>query len=287
MSTFLSCILSPVKKIRQFIHENGWYQFLTLSVSGIASIAAVATAIVSWKTMDINMVERDEVATLQKEAVIQKQTLSNAIDRVDLYGDIIAAEGGDRMAYVSAITAIRHGHEEEGSKFLRRKIDEISMMFSADDANEYLKQRLSWPSPTRVDNIKKMLKHSESLQRFYAIQKAYELRCNSFIPDIMDIALSDRDLRVVQLATYVINKTFEDNMIFNVGPRCNLSLNECVEYPNEARNRFDKAWEVHKEKILGRKPKEYRYGKDKNPPHRQMMYLFDPEKPDNIPVLPE
>ena len=256
-------------------------------IEGLSAIAAIITALVSAWTLCVNIVERNEVDALQKRAATQEASLSNAIDRVDLYGDIIAAEGGDRSAYISAMTAIERGNRVKVTEFLRRKLYEISTRFSADDESEYLKQRLSWPSPTRTEHIKKMLKHDESLQRFYAIQKVYELRCNSFIPDIMDIALTDQDLRVVQLATYVINKTFEDNMIFNVGPRCNLSLNECVEHPDEARTRFDKAWEVHKEKILGRKPKEYRYGKDKNPPHQQMMYLFDPEKPDDSPVLPE
>ena len=47
--------------------------------------------------------ERREVAALQKEATVQKQTLSNALERVNLFDDIIAASGGDRYAYLRAI----------------------------------------------------------------------------------------------------------------------------------------------------------------------------------------
>lgn len=261
--------------------KSNWIEILSSS-------AAIITALASAWTLYINIVERKEVEELQERATKQEASINNMLYSLSLYGDLFAAEGGDRKAYISATTAIKQINKNEDSfKFLKRKLYEISMKFSADDENEYLKQQLEWPSPIQIEDIGKMLKHKESLQRFYAIQKAYELRCNSHMIDIMNMALSDRDLRVVQLAIYVINKTFEDNMIFNLGPRCNLTLEDCVIHPDEAREIFNKSWAVHKEKILGRKPREYQYKNDKNSPHLQILHLFDPEKQNSTPVHSE
>lgn len=252
---------------------NAWYSYESHTAAQSSTIAK-----------EVLEAEQAKVVSLQERTATQEIALSNALDRVDLYGDIIAAEGGDRLAYISAINKIK---ETVHAGFLENKLHEIINRFSVDDENAYIKEHLSWPSLTPVEKVGVMLNNDSYIQRIYAIKQAYQMRLNSFMPEIMQIVLTDRDLRVVQIATYVINKTFEDNMIFNAAHCCNLAMDTCVMHPQEARDQFKKAWEVHREKILGRKPKEYRYGKDKNPPHRQMMYLFDPEKPNDIPVLPE
>ena len=256
-------------------------------IEALSAIAAILTAGASIWTLKVNIVERGEVAALQKEAVVQKQTLSNALERVNLYGYILAAEGGDRNAYIAASSMLESGKSGGDSFFLSRKLREVNERFSVDDENAFLKEFLSWPSLTPIVKIGAMLKDKSALQRLYAIKKAYELRINSFMLSIFEVAMTDSDLRVVQLALYVINKTFEDNMIFNVGPRFVGTLDHCVLNPQTVREQFSRAWEVHKEKILNRKPKERRKGRDKKPPHQTIMYLFDPEKPDDIPVLKE
>ena len=112
-------------------------------IEGLSAIAAIITALVSAWTLRVNIVERNEVDALQERAAKQEVSISNTLAQVSLYGDLFAAEGGDRKAYISAIAAIRHGNEADAYKFLNSKLHEISTRFSADDENEYLKQQLS------------------------------------------------------------------------------------------------------------------------------------------------
>ena len=72
-------------------------------VGVLSHVAAILTAIASVVTLCVNVVERGEVDALQKEALILKAALSNALDSVNLFGDMIAAAGGYRVAYLRVL----------------------------------------------------------------------------------------------------------------------------------------------------------------------------------------
>lgn len=84
-------------------------------IEALSAIAAILTAGASIWTLRVNIVERREVDALQTEAIVQKQTLSNALERVNLYGDILAAGGGDRWAYKRAKEYLLLHSADEGT----------------------------------------------------------------------------------------------------------------------------------------------------------------------------
>lgn len=267
-----------------------WYKFLTLVVSGIASIAAVATAIVSWKTMDINDSMYDKIKVLQKESMIHESALSNALDRVNLYGDIIAAEGGDRWAYKRAKEWIcAHYEGDIESEPMIQTLDFTVNRFQGEATNNsfIVNNAINLP-PLFYDgaNVAANLKSTDIYKRLNALGAIWALRLNKYIPDAIDIAKNEPNLHVLQLLVFVVEETFTDNLIINdTTPVYSLSFDDCVFRYEEFKQHFMEMWNSAKPRILARKPKEVREGRDKNPPHLPMVYLFDPEKPDNIPVI--
>lgn len=73
-------------------------------LSYIATIAmAVATidmASTARCQLDTAAVTRHEVDALYNEAIVQSAAISNTLDRVRNYEDMLAAGGGDRFAYL-------------------------------------------------------------------------------------------------------------------------------------------------------------------------------------------
>lgn len=266
-------------------------------------IAAIATGANVWQACEahaeINIAriaketldsERREVAALQKEAVVQRQTLSNALERVNLYGDILAAEGGDRWAYKRAKEyLLLHSADERTSEPIIQTLSHITELFQSDITNNNLIvfHAINLPPPFYDSrNVMSNLKSADWTKRLNAVGTIWSLRLNNYIPDIVDIAKDEPNLNVLQLLIHVVRKTFEDNMVIgDETPVYALSLDDCVFQYDEFKKQFMEMWNPAKARIMARKPKEARQGQDKKPPHLGMVYLFDPEKPDDIPVL--
>lgn len=234
--------------------------------------------------------ERREVDTLQKEAVIQKQTLSNALERVNLYSDILAAGGGDRFAYKRAKEYLwLHSNDTESSEPILQMLAHITQLFRSDITNNGMiaVHAIDLPPPFYDrSNVLSNLRSSDSAQRLNAVGTIWNLRLNNYIPDIVDIAQDEPNLSVLQLIIYVVEKTFEDNMVMgDETPVYALSLDDCIFRYDEFKKHFMEMWNPAKTRILARKQKEARQGRGKYPPHLPMRYLFDPEKPNDIPVL--
>lgn len=267
-----------------------WYKFLTLVVSGIASIAAVATAIVSWKTMDINDSMHDKIKVLQKESMIHESALSNALDRVNLYGDILSAEGGDRWAYKRAREGLLDRSKGDGVSEPMIQMLNYTMQRFHDEAtnNSFIAHNAINLPPPLYDgaNVLANLRSPDIYKRFNALGAILTLRLNKYIPDAVDIAKEEPNLNVLQLLIYVIGETFTDNLIMNdTTPVYSLTLDDCVFRYDEFKRHFTEMWNPAKTRMLARKHKEVREGRDKNPPHLPMVYIFDPERPNDIPVI--
>ena len=71
-------------------------------IEATTALASIIMALVSAFTLYVNVVERNEVVAVQKEAERQTEQLSNMVAKVSLQRDVLAAAGGDRFAYKRA-----------------------------------------------------------------------------------------------------------------------------------------------------------------------------------------
>lgn len=269
--------------------EGEWdlYKVCNLIVQSLASVATVAMAWIAGCELNTAKVARREVDVLQSKATIQEASLSNALERVNLYDDILAAGGGDRFAYNRAYTNLWNdmGSDSitaEHSKVLERMLAYTTRRFKGDATNNDFIARhvVNIPTPFyNAMNVPSNLKSRDHLKRLNALGTIWMLRLNEYIPVVADVAITDPDLYVVQMAVFVLNEVFTDNMIFNVGPRHYFSVSECVLDSESFKNGFEETWKVHKQKILARKPKEVRERPD--PPRSNQTYIYDPEMPNS------
>lgn len=261
-------------------------------IEALSAIAAIITALTSAWTLWVNVVERREVSDLQSKSKAQDTVLSNAIERVSLYGDIIAAEGGDRWAYKRAKECLlsRMSQRYEDATPLLQKLEFSMHRFTGEmKGNPTLEYALMGPASESIKaQVENMLKRDDSFQRLCALKHILWLRLNKHIPLVVEMLQNEPDLNVVQYALHVVSKTFTDNMIPNdTTPIYALTVDDCVFRHDEFKRHFEEMWKPAKDRILARKPKEVKEGRDKKPPHLPMVYLFDPEKPTDIPVIKE
>lgn len=253
-------------------------------VEVLSSAAAIITAIASVWTLQVNVVERNEVVALQNKATVQEVALSNAVNRVTLYGDILAAGGGDRWAYKRAMECL--WSNPCGAKTpepMLQMLNQLTQLFQSDITNNNLlaSKIINLPPPSYdKSNVLSNLTSSDFEKRLNAIGTIWCFRLNNYIPDIVDIAKDESNLNVLQLIIHVVVRTFEDNRIMgDKTPMYYLSLYDCVFKYDEFRKHFMEMWIPAKTRILARKPKEVRERPDT--PRGNLIYIYDPEKPDS------
>ena len=253
-------------------------------LSYIATIAmAVATidmASTARCQLDTATVTRREVDTLYNDAIVQSVAISNTLDRVRNYEDMLAAGGGDRFAYLRATKIFRTKANSGRDEYLDR-LWQVTQRFREDATNNSFIVHTAINVPPALLNTSDLPVSLESPNlstRLNALGAIRAFRLNEYIPAVAETARRDESLHVVQLAVFILNETFADNMIFNVGPRFTFSIDDCVLNSSEFMDNFYKTWKVNKQKILSRKPREIRERPDGN---LRMSYLHDPEKPDS------
>ena len=227
-------------------------------VEGLSAIAAIITALASAWTLGVNIVERNEVDTLQKRAEKQETALNNAMDQVKIYGDMLAAGGGNRFAYKRATETLQTlalaGDKDAES--LNQQLGFLTRHFMGEiDRNSTLQYYMMGPlSEDLKAHITDMLKRDDVQQRVCALKHIHGLRLNKHIPLVVDCLEREPDLNVVQLAVHVVNETFRDNMVFNdTNTVYSLSAYDCALRYDEFKKYFDQMWEPRKDRILANK----------------------------------
>lgn len=270
-------------------HWRAFLSYASVIASVASAIAAVSTAWLGWRTLGTTKAEYSDVVELKASLGVQRSVLSNAIDRVSLLGDLAAADGGDRFAYERATMRLRDKErigEHDAEALLQKLRFSTGRFMGSVTNNPSLEFFLFGPPFERMD-VESMLKHESSIQRLHALRHVSDLRLNKYIPGIFAALETEPDLNVVQMALHVVNGAFEDNYPFNAPtPLYYLDVANCILNYGETQKRFNEMWDASKESVLARKPKEVRHGRDKNPPHFNMIYIYDPERPDDIPVEP-
>lgn len=103
-------------------------------VQVFASVATVCMAIIAWKTLDVNIVQRNEVEEMHRACRTIAIDLTNSLLRVELYGNILAAEGGDRSAYIKVLGRLNKMTNSldmaSRADFLSRRLYETNRRFS-------------------------------------------------------------------------------------------------------------------------------------------------------------
>lgn len=281
--------------------EWTWLAIVNMTIQGLASAAAIVVAVLSWQNLGLVKVERTEVSMLHARATQQEEALSNTIarvdtlyaeamdmalmlsnslSRVDLYGDVLAAEGGDRFALerVQRTLCDKPVQKRWERDPLFEKLIFATRRFYGDiKGNPQLVSVLEDPF-METCNVPALLHHDWFLQRLHALKHIREFRANKYLPDVVEMLRLEPDLNVVQFAVAIINETFNDNIKPNDSRMFWLfSVNDCVFNFDEFYQHVMKMWEERKDEIIARKPKEVRYRANPTHPQLKTMYIHDPE----------
>lgn len=258
-------------------------------IEPLSAIAAIITAVASIWTLKVNIVERGEVDALQKEAIVQKQTLSNALERVNLYGDIIAASGGDRYAYLRAVDKLLLAENIPDKSIYQteRLLSDISRFADHPKSNPTIRP-IMYANAIATNNaeVSAFLTSENRDARLYAINDIYILRLNALIPNVAKLVETDKDLNVVQYALYVVAETFRNNIndeSVNIDESF-ADFNSVIGNTNAFCQEFNTLWEKYKQAILARRPREFKRIPAKEHPGCYYEFLHDPERNENIPL---
>ena len=248
------------------------------------SIQAKRESIIARETLEH---EQTKVEALRVQIADMASALSNSLSMVSLYGDLLAAEGGDRFAF-ERVQHLLWDHEDKKSLKndpLSDRLDFSIRRFTGDiKDNPMLAAVLETPFFESLD-VHAMLGNEMFIQRLYALKHIREFRLNKYLPDIVELLKEEPNLNVVQFAITFINETFEDNIkphdgrVFRV-----FSLEDCVLRFEDFSKDFTQMWTDRKDEILARKPKEVRHGTSAGKLRLQTIYIYDPEKPSGVPV---
>ena len=232
---------------------------------GVAMIASAANI---WSAYDSHVAKQEsliakatldaaqaKVIALQYKADTQDTVLSNAMERVKLYGDMLAAGGGNRFAYKRATEALqtRILAGDKGAKSLDQQLCFQTRHFMGKiEHNSTLQYYMMGPlSEDLKAHVTDMLRRDDVQQRVCAIKHIHGFRLNKHIPLVVDCLEREPDLNVIQLAVYVVNETFRDNMVFNdTNTVYSLSAYDCALRYGEFKKYFDRMWEPRKDRIL-------------------------------------
>ncbi len=233
--------------------------------------------------------ERREVAALQKEAVAQKQTLSNAIESVNLCGDIIAASGGDRYAYLRAVDKLllTENIPDKSIYQTERLLNDINRFADHPKSNPTIRS-IMYANAITTNNTEVLayLTSENREARLYAINDIYILRLNALIPNVAKLVETDKDLNVVQYALYVVAETFRNN-INDENDNIDESFadfNSVINNTSAFCQMFNTMWEKYRPAILARSPREFIRIHPKENPDLYYEFLHDPERNENIPL---
>ena len=265
----------------------------------IGALAAILTATASIITLRVNIVERNEVVTIQErsrtlEGELQQEQknladmqvrLTNAIDRVLLLQDVLSASAGSKKAYLRAYNTLisnKYSNDKE-LDFIASRIDSIADEFSQglnDESwdfgiNDCDKTVIRYGSNGRIE---KELRASSPAERIRAIRTIHVLRRNQFIPSLVELAIHDDNLYVVQNAVFVARKALHacknGAMDRNV-----LSTRTSMLSPKVFKEYFDAVWSEDSKIALARKPVDLVVGVSPNDNKVHSIGLEDPDKP--------
>lgn len=280
-------ITKPFLLLKKFIRTHGLYRCLNLAVSGIASIAAVATAVVSWRTMNVNIAERSEVDALQKESLRLRDRLDEAFSRVDLYSDIIAAEGGDRWAYIRAIDRlIKYTNNFDRAEFLLTRLDDSIRKYSGKPEEHLLLKHVMF-DPQMVENddaqVVALLKSPLYDDRLRAVNSIYRRRLNRLIPELFDLLEHDPYLAVVQYAFHTILRSIGSSALHSIhtGDIDVTDFNHVIQCPDLTKGKLADIWNRNKARILSQHPLRVEVFKPKDEHYAPLFYLHDEQSNKN------
>lgn len=186
-------------------------------VQVLASIATVCMAIIAWKTLDVNIVERNEIEEMHRACRSMESDLTNSLLRVELYGDILAAEGGDRTAYIRVLCRLNKMTNSldmaSRTDFLSRRLYETNRRFSGrPHKNEELLSIMFSDEMIENDDqvVIKKLNSALHKDRLCAAHSIYWRRNYKFFPKLIELMEQDPDMNVVQYSLYTMLRILQD-----------------------------------------------------------------------------
>lgn len=285
--------------------EWDWYKVANLTVQSLASVATVAMAWIAGCELRTARVARKEVDALnqsakaiagdveklQRDAMVRYHDLTNAMSQVNLFGDMIAAAGGYRVAYLRVLDKLLSPENipDMSSYQAEHLLDSINIFAEHPASNQVI--RTIMYENAIITNTTELLTYLNAPNRdarLYAINSIYILRLNKLIPNVAKLVAEDKDMNVVQYALYVVVETLRNNIqdpnVCDDEELC--SFNFAVESPSKFSIKFNTLWKQYGETIKARLPRELKHIASKDHPDSYYVFLYNPERKENIP-LPE
>lgn len=234
-------------------------------VQVFASVATVCMAIIAWKTLDVNIVQRNEIEEMHRACQVIAIDLTNSLFRVELYGNILAAEGGDRSAYIRVLDRLNKMTNSfdvaSRADFLSRRLYETNRRFSGrPHKNEELLSIMFSDEMIENDDqvvIKKLnsVLHGD---RLCAVHSIYWRRNYKFFPTLIELAGQDPDMNVVQYSLYAMLRILKDPELTKGEEDCDADdyvvMNDFLVDSQRYCSLFEELWNEKKDALLSVNP---------------------------------
>ena len=283
--------------------EWDWYKVANLTVQSLASVATVAMAWIAGCELRTARVARKEVDALnqsakaiagdveklQRDAMVRYHDLTNAMSQVNLYGEMIAAAGGYRVAYLRVLdkAVLPENIPDMLSYQAEYLLDSINR-FAEHPASNQVIRTIIYENAIITNNTDLLtyLSSPNRDARLYAINSIYILRLNKLIPNVAKLVEEDKDMNVVQYALYVVVETLRNNI--NDENVCIdesfADFNSVVNNTNAFCQKFNTLWKKYGQAIRARHPRELKRVHAKENPEYYFEFLHDPERREDIPL---
>ncbi|MBR0506276.1 MAG: hypothetical protein IJJ84_12800 [Kiritimatiellae bacterium] len=244
-----------------------WQKWGAIGTCASAVVALISVAVYIWQAVEANRAQKASiiakevlktaqvrVETLQEKTAIQETALSNALEQVSLYGDIIAAEGGDRWAYVRASKRLYPIAETNiagmADFFIMRLYDGIRRFRGHPSDNPMLKSIMFSSKTVFFDDesVSAGLKASTVTDRLFAINTVRVRRMYSLLPTLVHIVEDDPDLTVVQFALDVVTS------VLGKARHGQWDFDDIVRHPERFKSWFTQTWEKLGPKLKSSEP---------------------------------
>lgn len=234
-------------------------------VQVFASVATMGMAIIAWKTLDVNIVQRNEIEEMHRACQAIAIDLTNSLLRVELYGNILAAEGGDRSAYIRVLGRLNKMTNSldmaSRADFLSRRLYETNRRFSGrPHKNEELLSIMFSDEMIENDDqvVVKKLNSVLHEDRLCAVHSIYWRRNYKFFPELIKLAGQDPDMNVVQYTLYAMLRILKDPELTKEEEDCDADdyvvMNDFLVGSQRYRSLFEELWNEKKDALLSVNP---------------------------------
>jgi len=253
-----------------------WLQFRYAQRQSCAADEALSKA---SRAQQLSEDAERQIATYTNLLVQLRDELARTKDMAELSDLTLRAESGDRQALITLNNKSRDNNwilTTIAEKNLNRVLARFTGMEISDPGVAARINGLHFME--NKDAVERFLNSPQYETRVDAVDTVRFLRVNALIPKVIDIALSDPDLHVVQVACNTLNKLLlepdAERQLQETGGSVMqpLSIYDFVVVAERTKTELLAKWEQRKDRLLAVKPKYWKQAEGNK------QVLVDPEQ---------